>query len=361
MRKRILLILLVILLSAQISLAAMMERITITGCVKDHAGIPLENVRVRVKHSDVSALTNHDGIYSFKYVPWKFNVIFYKKGYSKIEKPFNFILNKNAPVKDVILRKKNQFTPAAPREKTENITGMHFVYIPPGTFMMGSSENEFGRNDDETLHSVTLSNGFFMQTTEVTQKQWNAVMGSDSEFPDACFFKDCGGNCPAENVSWKDALEFIRRLNQREQTAGYRLPTEAEWEYACRSGNNQVYSFGNRREDIGNNAWFFHNSDGQTHPTAQKKPNAFGLYDMHGNVAEWCQDAKYEYTSSPATDPLGNDIPAYRVARGGSWKNYRTGIRSAYRYYVSPGSRSNHIGFRLVRQQDTGAEPSTEW
>lgn len=225
-----------------------------------------------------------------------------------------------------------------------NSIGMKFVKVPPGTFMMGSPSNEPGRGNDEKRHRVTLTKGFYMQTTEVTQGQWKAVMGSNPSK-----FKNCGDDCPVEKVSWNDVRKFIRKLNQREGGNKYRLPTEAEWEYAARAGSTGKFCFSGDNGNLRKYAWYDRNSGGKTHPVAQKQPNAWGLYDMHGNVYEWCQDWYGDYPSASVTNPTGPSGGSYRVVRGGSWDFYARLCRSAYRYSFTPGGRFSNLGFRLLR------------
>jgi len=228
-------------------------------------------------------------------------------------------------------------------KKITNSLGMEFVYIPPGTFMMGSPSSESGRDNDEKQHRVTLTQGYYMQTTEVTQGHWRAVMGNDPSY-----FKNCGDDCPVEQVSWNDVQEFIQKLNRKEGTNKYRIPTEAEWECACRAGTSTAYCFGNSASDLSNYAWYNSNSGSKTHPVAQKQPNAWGLYDMHGNVWEWCYDWKGDYPSGSVSDPSGPSSGEDRVLRGGSWVNYARSCRSAYRIGDTPGFRNFDLGFRLV-------------
>ena len=201
--------------------------------------------------------------------------------------------------------------------------GMEFIPIPPGSFMMGSPSNESGRYDNEKQHRVTLTKGFHMQTTEVTQRQWKAVMGNNPSN-----FKNCGDNCPVEEVSWNDVQDFIRKLNQREGGSKYRLPTEAEWEYAARAGTTTRFSFGDDEGRLGEYAWYSGNSGRKTHSVGQKTPNAWDLYDMHGNVWEWCQDWYGDYPSGSVTDSIGPSSGSRRVIRGGSWGNKPPGLRS---------------------------------
>jgi formylglycine-generating enzyme required for sulfatase activity len=232
-----------------------------------------------------------------------------------------------------------------------NTIGMKFVYINPGTFMMGSPTDEPGRNSDETRHQVTLTKGYYMQTTEVTQGQWKAVMDNNPSS-----FSSCGDNCPVEKVSWNDVQEFITALNQKEKTDVYRLPTEAEWEYAARAGTTSAFANGGISEtgcdlDTKLNAmgWYCGNENSKTHAVAQKQANAWGLYDMHGNVWEWCQDWYGSYPDISVTDPGGPSRGSYRVIRGGSWSTYAQYCRSAVRNNLSPGYRGNSIGLRLSR------------
>jgi formylglycine-generating enzyme required for sulfatase activity len=238
-----------------------------------------------------------------------------------------------------------------------NTIGMKFVYIKPGTFMMGSPTDEPGRGSDETRHQVTLTKGYYMQTTEVTQGQWKAVMDNNPSY-----FSSCGDNCPVEYVSWNDVQEFITALNQKEKTDVYRLPTEAEWEYAARAGSTSAYSFGNDStllSKYGNfcdskctYSWRDDNQNDQYKNTAPVKsymPNAWGLYDMHGNVWEWCQDWYGSYPDISVTDPGGASSGSYRVLRGGGWYYYAQYCRSAGRYYFSPGYRGSNLGLRLSR------------
>ena len=227
-------------------------------------------------------------------------------------------------------------------KRLSNTLGMAFVYIEPGSFMMGSPLSESGRDDDETQHRVRLSKGYYLQTTEVTQGQWTAVMGSHSSN-----FSSCGDNCPVEKVSWTDAQTFIQKLNAREGGNRYRLPTEAEWEFGCRAGSETPYTNGKSLSSVG---WYDENSGSKTYPVAQKRSNAWGLYDMHGNVWEWCQDWKGDYPSGDVTDPVGPLSGSHRVTRGGSWYGSARGCRGANRGGSRPGDRNGFLGFRLVRR-----------
>jgi len=223
-----------------------------------------------------------------------------------------------------------------------NSLGMKFVLIPASTFMMGSPPQRSIALMTRISIKITISKPFSLQTTQVTQGQWEKVMGNNPSS-----FKIWGDNCPVESVSWDDAQEFIRKLNQVEGTEKYRLPTEAEWEYACKAGSTTRYYFGDDEAKLGEYAWYDKNSDNKTHPVGQKKPNGWRLHDMHGNVWEWCQDWYGEYPGS-VTDPKGPYSGDGRVLRGGSWINLEWTIRSAYRYRIRL-VRRGYIGFRLVR------------
>ena len=260
-----------------------------------------------------------------------------------------------------------------------------FVRIAPGTFMMGSPESEEGRFDNEWQHSVTITRAYCMKATEVTQGEWQAVMGSNPSN-----FTNCGANCPVEQVSWDDAVGYANALSRREglpecysdstfsglSCKGYRLPTEAEWEYAVRAGTTGATYAGNitllgdrTGPELGPIAWYGGNSgvsyEGAydcsareekeltsefcgTHPVGQKRPNARGLYDMLGNVWEWTGDWDDTYPGT-VTDPTGPTTGSSRVIRGGSWYDYARNARAADRYYSAPGFRIDYLGFRLSR------------
>jgi len=214
-----------------------------------------------------------------------------------------------------------------------NSQGMTMVKIPRGTFEMGS---ENGASDEQPVHTVTISRDFWMGKTPVTQAQWQAVMGGNpSDFK--------GDNLPVEQVSWGDAQAFIESLNAMGGKWTYRLPYEAEWEYACKAGTTgQLYG------PLNAIAWYEGNSGGKTHPVGQKQANAFGLYDMIGNVWQWCQDYYGTYPSGPVTDPKGGSDGSLRVLRGGSWNYSASHCRAAYRSGHGPSLRDLNSGFRVV-------------
>ena len=253
--------------------------------------------------------------------------------------------------KTVATNKKIVQTPSSQKKDLIGLNGMTFTYIPPGSFTMGSPKDEKGRYDNETQHQVILTRGFYMQTTEVTQGQWTAVMKTSPSF-----FNSCGDACPVEQVSWEDIQSFIERLNQLEGTNKYRLPTEAEWEYSCRAGTADAFANGgitelecNQDSNLDAVAWFCGNADNKTHPVAQKKPNTLGLYDMHGNVSELCYDWYGEYDSNQSKDPQGPVSGIHHVVRGGGWDANTGHCRSACRGALSPGERNYGVGFRLVK------------
>lgn len=250
----------------------------------------------------------------------------------------------------------------AQTEKPLNI-GIKLVHIPAGEFMMGSPYSEKGRENYEgPQHRVKISKGFYMGVYEVTQAQYRAIMGSNPS-------RIKGDNLPVDGVSWDMAMEFCRKLSQKEGRV-YKLPTEAQWEYACRAGTTTAYSFGNSSSSINDYAWYKDYSIGnnqisKTHPVGQKKPNSFGLYDMHGNLMEWCLDRYDEnnnyYSNSPGADPQGpspskGHIWDFRVLRGGCSGYFPEQCRSASRDWLVQESGGNGTGFRVVSTDFQRAE-----
>ena len=219
--------------------------------------------------------------------------------------------------------------------------GTECVWCPPGQFMMGSLTSEQGRYADEVQHEVVLTRGFFLAETECTQGQWEAVMGGNPSY-----FK--GTQRPVEQVSWSEAVEYCRKLTAKQRAEGilaegweWRLPTEAEWEYAARAGTT-----GARYGKLDTIAWRDGNSGIQTHPVKQKTANGWGLYDMMGNVWEWCSDWYGDYPTGSVTDPTGPSSGSLRVFRGGGWYNGAGRARSASRSGGGPGVRLFNLGFR---------------
>jgi len=217
--------------------------------------------------------------------------------------------------------------------KCGNTIGMEFVLIEPGKFLMGSPDEEAQRDADEVRHRVRLTKRFLMAATEVTQAQWQKVMPDNpSNFRAA--------DLPVERVSWNDAMEFCRKLNEQEAKR-YRLPTEAEWEYACRAGTTGPYAGNLERM-----AWYTQNTGGTTHPVATKQANAWGLHDMHGNVAEWCADWYGDYPAGSVAEPPRPANGSSRVLRGGSWFGLTGGTRSAARGWNERDRPLASVGFR---------------
>ena len=243
-------------------------------------------------------------------------------------------------------------------------TGMEFVWIPAGRFMMGSPKNEKDRYEDEgPQHEVVFKEGFWMGKYPVTQAEWQTIMGNNPSR-----FK--GARRPVEQVSWDDCQEFLRKLNanppqsplnhppqsplnQGGSQGGwvFRLPSEAEWEYACRAGTRTAYSFGDDPAHLGDYAWYWKNSGGETHPVGERLPNAWGLHNMHGNVWEWCADSWHDnYNGAPTDGSVWGNLSDKKanVLRGGSWSNLTASCRSARRGNISPVNRYDYLGVRVL-------------
>ena len=217
---------------------------------------------------------------------------------------------------------------------------LELVLIPAGKFMMGSPVSEVRRLSNETQHEVTLTKAFYMGKYEVTQEQWESVMGNNPSI------KTKGARLPVTGVTWFDCQEFVKKLNGK-TNGGYRLPTEAEWEYACRAGTTTKYSVGDKITP--KDANYRDSKIGEPVAVGSYKPNAFGLYDMHGNVWEWCEDWYADYQAGAVTDPKGPATGERRVLRGGSFNFYVWNTRSSFRFNLSPTSRYLFYGFRLAR------------
>lgn len=246
--------------------------------------------------------------------------------------------------------------------KIDDDTSIKLVLIPAGTFRMGSPETEFERSECEQLenrHRVKISRPFYLGKYPVTQSQWQSVMGKNP----SCFK---GANLPVETVSWDDAMLYCEELNQMTGLS-FRLPTEAQWEYACRAGSANAFCFGDDQTKLCEYAWFANNTGNEslvasqvhdwirlcanecrTHPVGEKKPNAWGLHDMHGNVWEWCSDVFGYYTNHGLTDPENLSPPSDRICRGGAWSTEAHQCRSAKRGWLNPQLRHCNYGLRLM-------------
>jgi formylglycine-generating enzyme required for sulfatase activity len=272
---------------------------------------------------------------------------------------------------------------AAASSGGSNTVGMKFVSIAAGSFQMGSPSSEKDRDDDETQHPVRLTKSFLMATTEVTQGQWRAVMGSNPSVKDYKGVSFIGNTLPVQNVSWEDAVKFANALSKKEglraayrisgksvewikSSNGYRLPTEAEWEYAARAGKHRLYAgtdslssvcryasvyTAQSKSKFGWDRAVFPCEDGHlaAAPVGSFKPNAWGLYDMTGNVWEWCWDRYDKKYGGSSTDPVGPQSGDGRVKRGGSWGYVPAFARVAFRFWDTPDNRNDYLGLRLVR------------
>jgi formylglycine-generating enzyme required for sulfatase activity len=254
-----------------------------------------------------------------------------------------------------------------------NSIGMKLVPIAAGRFSMGSPTSEVGSKEEETLHKVELTQPYYLGVTEVTEHQWAVVMESalitemveerdpktnrfirkvEQQRPNPLL----GSQLPKTSISWDEAVKFCERLSElpeeKKEGRTYRLPTEAEWEYACRAGTSTAYSFGDRDSALGEFAWFVGNSKKNNmrtrHPVGTKKTNAWGLHDMHGNVWEWCSDWYGPYPDDFVTDPTGPLSGSVRVRRGGSWDCLAADCRSAFRFGPGQFYRDNDFGFRVA-------------
>jgi len=241
---------------------------------------------------------------------------------------------------------------ALPPKEITNSIGMKLVLIPKGTFTMGSPESEEGRQDNETQHSVTISKDYYLGVYEVTQAQYEKVMGKNLSDFQGVIVDNENAELPVENVSWDDAVEFCKKLSAQpeEKEAGrvYRLPTESEWEYACRAGSKTAYSFDDEEGLLPEYGWFDRNSSNRTHTVGLLEPNAWGLYDMHGNVWELCSDWYGEYPNEPVSDPNGPTKGTHRVLRGGSWYDFAACCKSTIRFRLDPSGLGNSLGFRVA-------------
>ncbi len=247
---------------------------------------------------------------------------------------------------------------AGAKEWRDPVTGMQFVWVPGGSFLMGCHVNAGECDDNEKLARTVRVDGFWMGKHEVTQGQWKRILGNNPSN-----FKN-GDNYPVEKVSWNDVQKFIRKLNAK-SSATFRLSSEAEWEYACRSGGKPVkYAWGNDGVGIGgtkanfadknsNYKWFTKSVDDgfqNTAPVGSFAPNVLGLYDMSGNVFEWVQDKFAYYSDVGTNNPIYEGFGGHRIARGGSWAFESRALRCSFRLGDDPTRRSDHLGFRLMRE-----------
>ena len=234
------------------------------------------------------------------------------------------------------IRKGNDPKSGLSLEIRHKATGMHFVLCPAGAFSMGSIN---GDGDEKPVRKVTLTKPFYIGKYEVTQAEWKKILGKSPSHFD-------GPNNPVEQVSWEDSQEFLKKLSVT--GTKFSLPTEAQWEYACRAGTTTKFSSGNQDNDLNDHAWYSSNADRKTHPVGSKKPNPWGIYDMHGNLWEWCQDWYGSYSAENVSDPVGPKAGGYRVFRGGSWYNSARNCRSANRGGYRPSYRNGDLGLRLA-------------
>ncbi len=231
-----------------------------------------------------------------------------------------------------------------PSDIVTNSVGMKLAYIPPGTFTMGSPDTEPGRITNETQRRVTFANGIRISVYEVTQKEWRLIMSTSPSY-----FK--GDDLPVERITWLEAVDFCRRLSKKEKKR-YRLPTEEEWEYACRAGTTTAYYTGGSEAALATAGWYLRNSNNQSHPVGLKKPNAWGLYDMHGNVSEWCAERADERSTDTTSVQLDGEEKSLRDLRGGSWGLNASDCRSASRHSNAGTFRYFDLGLRVVCELD---------
>ena len=224
-----------------------------------------------------------------------------------------------------------------------NATGMKFARIEPDVFIMGSPSDEVDRKDAEAPHVVTITQPFYLGVYEVTQVEYEKVMGSNPS-------KEKSPNLPVDHITWHDAVAFCEKLSATDPKFDYRLPTEAEWEYACRAGTRTRHYWGedSDRSQIGDYAFYKANGDGKTHEVGQKRPNPWGLYDMNGNVWEWCQDWMAPYDPAQKLDPKGPSAGDQKVCRGGCWAYDAARCRSAERNEAPADSVHPNLGMRVV-------------
>ncbi len=338
---------------------------SISGRVVDEDGKPISGVTVKVSEDNTEAVTTANGTFTFSKMALGMKTLTCSHTAYQTQKEYVEVRHFYNVQVDIVMQRIADEEPDPEPEPDPELDPVlealaeSMVFVEGGTFQIGATSEQGSDADtnEKPVHSVTLSH-FYMGKYEVTQGQWKAVMGSNP----SNFTGD--DNLPVERVSWKDVQEFIQKLNALTGKT-YRLPTEAEWEYAARGGKkSQGYKYAGSNT-INKVAWYEKNSGYKTHPVGQKQPNELGLYDMSGNVSEWCQDWYGSYSSFAQTNPTGPTSGSYRVLRGGSWGSDAGDCRVAYRNNLNPSIRNNHYGFRLVDgelppQEDPELDPVLE-
>ncbi|MBN2328278.1 MAG: formylglycine-generating enzyme family protein [Candidatus Omnitrophica bacterium] len=325
-------------------------------------GLPMNNVVVKIEGDSIQqqiVLSDSGGDYNIDVYGYLYD--FYQisaeaSGYNTYQTLSNYDPREpQIQVNDIRMTRIPGPTPTPMPRPDRNLTidlgvlpegakPLEMIWIPPGMFQMGSPENEIGRSNDETRHSVSITRGFYLGKYEITQAQWQAVMNASPS-------NSKGINKPVETISWIDANAFVDKLNKMNQGT-FRLPTEAEWEYACRAGTATRFYWGEDSSytEIGNYAWYDLNAGLSLQEVGVKLPNAWGLYDMIGNVFEWCSDYYGEYPTGLQIDPSGPSKGAARVRRGGSWLTLKESCRSAARGSLTAYMKSQYIGVRILRE-----------
>jgi formylglycine-generating enzyme required for sulfatase activity len=353
-----------------------------------NGGIPITAITANAQYGGTVTWSPNNSTFAASIVYMAIITLIPKSGYTLQGVPANFfmivgaVLVSNAANSGIVTAVFPATIAGGPN--FQELQEIVMVYVPGGSFQMGDVKNE-GWNDERPVHTVTLT-GFYMSKHEVTQAQYEAIMGTNpSDFNSNPAAGEIQGNRPVECVSWYDAIVFCNKLSIFEGLTpayrisgstnpsdwgivptsgnsawnaveivggsnGYRLPTEAQWEYAAKGGNgspgNYTYS---GSDTVGNVAWYYENSSSKTHEVGKKSPNGLGIYDMSGNVYEWCWDWFGEYSGAEQTDPAGAVTGSNRVLRGGYWGSNGQYLRSAHRVYVDPSRRHFYLGFRLVR------------
>ena len=311
-------------------------------------GLPGVSVEITGSNTKENIQTDSEGNYSFiVQLDGLYTLTFSRSGYVFEKQLLTIDMIGKSIIAEVVT--------AIPKDSTYIERDIKLIRVPGGSFQMGANNGEV---DEKPVHQVTVS-GFWMSAYEITQAQYQAAMGyNPSHFTG-------NENLPVEMVTWLNAVSFCNALSKKAELQtcydemtwvcdfskdGYRLPTEAEWEYACRAGTTTQYYTGNNESDLSNAAWYVGNSQYKTHPVGMKEPNAWGLYDMHGNVWEWCHDQFGVYKNENTNNPTGAEKANSRVIRGGAWSDNPNDCRSANRESYYQGMSYNLIGFRIVRR-----------